>query len=110
MTDIDALIYECLSRTNSGFGLCRSQAIDLLDALTAERAALDLASTGRNDADADLLNDPAKALKARSLDREKVAEIIDPDAYYWMATDRASFLRIQSAYNRADQIISMLDR
>ena len=37
MTDIDALIYECRALTNSGFGLCRSQAIDLLDALTTER-------------------------------------------------------------------------
>ena len=36
-TDIDALIYECRALTNSGFGLCRSRAIDLLDALTAER-------------------------------------------------------------------------
>ena len=38
MTDIDALIYECRALTNSGFGLCRSRAIDLLAALTAERA------------------------------------------------------------------------
>ena len=37
-TDIDALIYECRALTNSGFGLCRSRAIDLLDALTTERA------------------------------------------------------------------------
>lgn len=32
----------------------------------AERAALDLASTGRNDADAELLNELAKALKSRA--------------------------------------------
>ena len=38
MTDIDALIYECRALTNSGFGLCRSRAIDLLAALTTERA------------------------------------------------------------------------
>ena len=32
----------------------------------AERAALDLASTGRNDADAELLNELAKALKGHA--------------------------------------------